>query len=133
MNIPLISNMLIKVRHKGSFNNIERFFNRVLKRDYLNILSDYAAQGVEALREYTPVDTGLLADSWGFEIESGNGITTIWFTNDDIENGQNVAILLLYGHGTRNGGYVEGVDFVSPALQPIFQDLADTMWREVTE
>lgn len=125
--------MLIKVRHKGSFNNIERFFNRVLKRDYLNILSDYAAQGVEALREYTPVDTGLLADSWGFEIESGNGITTIWFTNDDIENGQNVAILLLYGHGTRNGGYVEGVDFVSPALQPIFQDLADTMWREVTE
>lgn len=125
--------MLIKVRHKGSFNNIERFFNRVLKRDYLNILSDYAAQGVEALREYTPVNTGLLADSWGFEIESGNGITTIWFTNDDIENGQNVAILLLYGHGTRNGGYVEGVDFVSPALQPIFQDLADTMWREVTE
>lgn len=125
--------MLIKVRHKGSFNNIERFFNRVLKRDYLNILSDYAAQGVEALREYTPVNTGLLADSWGFEIESGNGITTIWFTNDDIENGQNVAILLIYGHGTRNGGYVEGVDFVSPALQPIFQDLADTMWREVTE
>lgn len=125
--------MLIKVRHKGDFNNIERFFNRVLKRDYLNILSDYAAQGVEALREHTPVNTGLLADSWGFEIESGNGITTIWFTNDDIENGQNVAILLLYGHGTRNGGYVEGVDFVSPALQPIFQDLADTMWREVTE
>ena len=125
--------MLIKVRHKGDFNNIERFFNRVLKRDYLNILSDYAAQGVEALREYTPVNTGLLADSWGFEIESGNGITTIWFTNDDIENGQNVAILLIYGHGTRNGGYVEGVDFVSPALQPIFQDLADTMWREVTE
>lgn len=125
--------MLIKVRHKGSFNNIERFFNRVLKRDYLNILSDYAAQGVEALREYTPVNTGLLADSWGFEIESGNGITTIWFTNDDIENGQNVAILLIYGHGTRNGGYVEGVDFVSPALQPVFQDLADTMWREVTE
>ena len=125
--------MLIKVRHKGSFNNIERFFNRVLKRDYLNILSDYAAQGVEALREYTPVNTGRLADSWGFEIESGNGITTIWFTNDDIENGQNVAILLIYGHGTRNGGYVEGVDFVSPALQPIFQDLADTMWREVTE
>ena len=125
--------MLIKVRHKGSFNNIERFFNRTLKRDYLNILSDYAAQGVEALREYTPVNTGLLADSWGFEIESGNGMTTIWFTNDDIENGQNVAILLIYGHGTRNGGYVEGVDFVSPALQPIFQDLADTMWREVTE
>lgn len=125
--------MLIKVRHKGSFNNIERFFNRVLKRDYLNILSDYAAQGVEALREYTPVNTGRLADSWGFEIESGNGITTIWFTNDDIENGQNVAILLIYGHGTRNGGYVEGVDFVSPALRPVFQDLADTMWREVTE
>ena len=125
--------LTIKVNHKGDFNNIERFFNRVLKRDYLNILSDYAQKGVEALREHTPVDSGLLADSWNYEIESANGKTTIWFTNDDIENGENVAILLLYGHGTRNGGYVEGVDYVSPALTPVFQHLADTMWREVTE
>jgi len=124
---------MITVKHKGSFNNIEKFFNRVLKRNYLNILSEYAERGVEALRRATPEGSGKTADSWGFEIESGNGITTIWFTNDNINDGVNIAILLIYGHGTRNGGYVEGNDFVTPALEPIFRDLADTMWREVTE
>lgn len=125
--------MLITVKHKGDFNNIERFFNRVLKRDYLNILSDYAQIGVEALREATPVESGETANAWGYEIESKKGITTIWFTNSEEDNGVNVAILLIYGHGTRNGGYVEGIDFVSPALRPVFQELADKIWREVTE
>ena len=125
--------MLITVKHKGNFNNIERFFNRVLKRDYLNILSDYAQIGVEALREATPVESGETANAWGYEIESKKGITTIWFTNSEEDNGVNVAILLIYGHGTRNGGYVEGIDFVSPALRPVFQELADKIWKEVTE
>ena len=124
---------MFKVRHKGSFNNFEKFCNRVLKRDYLNILSEYAERGVEALKEATPIVTGETKDAWGFEIESGNGITTIYFTNSEEDNGVNIAILLLYGHGTKNGGYVEGIDFVSPALEPVFRELADTMWREVTE
>lgn len=124
---------MIKVRHKGSFNNVERFFNRVLRRDYLNILSEYAERGVEALRNATPVVTGETANAWGFEIESGYGKTTIYFTNSEEDNGVNVVILLLYGHGTRNGGYVEGIDFISPALEPVFRDLADAMWKEVTE
>lgn len=125
--------MMITVKHKGDFNNIERFFNRVLKRNYLNILSDYAQRGVEALKEHTPVDTGVTAESWGYEIESDKYKTTITFTNSCIENGANVAILLLYGHGTRNGGYVEGIDYVSPALAPVFFELADAMWKEATE
>ena len=124
---------MITVKHKGNFNNIERFFNRVLKRDYLNILSDYAEQGVRALKEATPVVSGETAEAWGYEIESGHGITTIYFTNSEEDNGVNIAILLLYGHGTKNGGYVEGIDFVTPALEPVFRELADKLWREVTE
>ena len=125
--------MLIKISHKGSFNNFEKFCNKVLKRDYLNILSEYAERGVQALKEATPSETGKTADSWGFEIESQFGITTVYFTNNNIVDGVNVAILLIYGHGTKNGGYVEGIDFVTPALRPIFKDLADSMWKEVTE
>lgn len=125
--------MIISVHHKGNFNNIERFFNRVLKKDYRNILASYGERGVEALRAATPIDSGETAAAWGFEIDDRNGITSIIFTNSNENNGQNIAILLIYGHGTRNGGYVEGVDFVTPALQPIFRDLADKAWREVTE
>ena len=124
---------MIKATHKGNFNNIERFFNKALKRNYLNILADYCERGVAALREATPSDSGETANAWGYEIESKKGITTIYFTNSHEKNGLNVAILLIYGHGTRNGGYVQGNDFVTPALEPIFSELADKMWREVTE
>ena len=124
---------MIKVKHKGDFNNIEKFFNRVLKRNYLNILADYANRGVEALKEATPTESGETANSWGYEIESADGITTIYFTNDSINEGANVVILLIYGHGLWNGGYVEPNDFVTPAIRPIFEELADKMWKEVTE
>lgn len=124
---------MIEIRHKGDFNNIERFFNKVLKRDWLNILSDYAARGVEALKAATPVESGETANAWNYEIESGDGITTVYFTNSHENDGVNIAVLLIYGHGTRNGGYVQGVDFASPALAPIFYELADSMWRGVTE
>ena len=123
----------IRVKHKGNFNNFERFCNKVLRQDYLNIISRYAEQGIQALREATPSESGETADSWNYEIEEGKGITTLYFTNSHENDGVNVAILLIYGHGTRNGGYVEGNDFVTPALQPIFKDLADSMWREVTK
>lgn len=124
---------MITVKHKGNFNGIERIFNRVLKKNYLNIISDYAERGLSALRESTPVESGATADGWGYEIEGNDGITKLIFTNDHVENGVCVAILLIYGHGTRNGGYVEGYDFVSPALIPVFEDLANAMWKEVTE
>ena len=125
--------VVIKVLHKGSFNNFERFCNRVLRRDYLNILSEYADRGVEALKAATPVVTGETANAWNYEIETQYGKTTIYFTNSEEDNGINIVILLLYGHGTRDGGYVEGIDFISPALEPVFRDLADAMWKEVTE
>lgn len=124
---------MITVKHKGNFNRIERFFNYVLKRDYLNIITDYAEKGLDALREATPTDSGETAAKWNYEIVSGDGITTLYFTNDHMNDGVNVAVLLIYGHGTRNGGYVEGTDFVSPALAPIFYELANSMWKEVLE
>ena len=125
---------MITIRHKGNFNNFERLCNRVLlKRNYLNIISDYAERGVEALKDATPVESGETAECWGYEIEDKDGITTLTFTNSNFDGGVNVASLLIYGHGTRNGGYVEGNNFVVPALEPIFRDLAAAMWKEVRE
>lgn len=123
---------MFKITQKGDFGGFERFVNRVLKRNYLNIIADYANLGLEALKDATPEDSGKTADSWGYEIIQGKGIVTLYFTNSNEQNGCNIAILLIYGHGTKNGGYVQGNDFVTPALRPIFQDLADKMWKEVT-
>lgn len=124
---------MIKITQKGDFSKTERFFNRLLRKNYLNIIADYANRGIEALKQATPENTGKTADSWSYEIVKGKGKTTLYFTNSNVQNGCNVAILLIYGHGTRNGGYVQGNDFVTPALRPIFQDLADKIWREVTK
>lgn len=124
---------MISVRHKGNFNNFERLCNRFLNRNYLNIITDYAERGIEALKEATPVESGETAEGWGYEIEDKNGITTLTFTNSNFDNEVNVAILLIYGHATKNGGYVEGNNFVPAALEPIFRDLAAAMWKEVTE
>ena len=124
---------MIKIKHKGNFNNFERFCNRVLKRDYLNVIEKYAEIGVNALKEATPVESGETRDGWGWELEDDGSITTLYFTNSEEDNGVNIAILLIYGHGTKNGGYVEGNDFMTPTLRPIFQELANSMWREVTE
>ena len=123
---------MIKVKHKGDFRFTERLFDRALSKKYLDLIEVYAQRAVEALREATPVDSGTTAASWGYEIESGDGTTTVYFTNSNEVNGSNVAVLLIYGHGTRNGGYVEGNDFASPIVWEVFQQLADQIWMEVT-
>ena len=122
---------IISFNHKGNFNKTERFFNRALRRDYLNILSVYGEMGVKALREATPSDSGKTAESWDYGIEKEKGKVTLYWTNSHENDGVNIAILLIYGHGLRNGGYVEGVDFVSPALRPIFEQIANQSWKEV--
>lgn len=119
---------MIKVKHKGDFGKTLRFLNHALKRDYLNILSDYGMKGVAALSAMTPKNTGETASSWNFEITRASKKTTIAFTNDHFVNGVPIAIILQYGHATGNGGYVEGVDYINPALRPIFQQLADEAW-----
>ena len=123
---------LITVKHKGSFTKAERFFNRALRMDYLNVLEKYGQKGVEALRNATPKSSGKTAAAWDFGFEKENGKITLYWTNSHEENGLNIAILLIYGHGLQNGGYVEGNDFVSPAVKSIFEDIADQCWKEVT-
>lgn len=122
----------ITFRHKGDFSKTEKFFNSLLKLDYLNVLERYGKAGVAALASATPKDSGLTAASWDYEITHNGKETTIAFTNSNVSNGVNIAIILQYGHGTRNGGYVAGRDYINPAIQPIFDKMANEAWKEVT-
>lgn len=123
----------ITFTHRGNFNNTEKFFNKLLGKDYLNVLERYGQIGVDALSSATPKDTGLTASSWSYEITHNGENSSIIFTNSNIQNGCNIAILLQYGHGTRNGGYVQGRDYINPAIQPIFDRIASDAWKEVIE
>ena len=114
----------------------EKFLNKVTSGNYIeNILNKYGKMGVEALQQATPKDTGLTADSWYYEIKhpSNDVYEIIWLNSNTIypNNGTTVAILLQYGHATRNGGWVQGRDYINPAIQPLFEQLADDAWKEV--
>lgn len=123
----------ITIRQRGNFNKCQRFFNRLLKKEYLNILDNYGKIGVQKLAAATPKDTGLTADSWTYEISHNLNQTKIeWFNTND-KMGLNIAILLEYGHGTKNGGYVAGRRFINPAIQPVFDKMAKEVWREVNK
>jgi hypothetical protein len=123
---------MITIKHRGDFKSIEKFFEKVGKLDSFQILDRYAQEGVKALSSATPVDTSATANAWGYEIvQSGNSLSIFW-TNSNINNGVNIAIILQYGHGTRNGGYVQGRDYINPAILPIFDKIADEAWKEVT-
>ena len=123
--------MKITATKKGSITNTMNMLKRLLSRDYLHSLERYGQLGVEALASATPVKTGKTAASWKYRIEVDDRKTRITWTNSNTVDGCNVALLLQYGHGTRNGGYVEGTDFINPAIQPVFQGFADDLWREV--
>lgn len=124
---------MISVRHKGDFSNIEKLLKKSLGRNYRELLRQYGERGVAALAAATPKKTGKTASSWSYEIvETKDTVSVHWF-NTNVQGGYaNVAILIQCGHGTRNGGYVEGIDYINPALKPIFQELADAAWKEVT-
>ena len=121
----------ITFTHKGNFNNIEKFLNAMLNRKYLNVLDKFGQAGVDALMSATPKDTGLTASSWGYEIVHDLNATSIVFTNSHVNEGCNIAIILQYGHGTGTGGYVSGRDYINPAIQPVFDRIAEEAWREV--
>ena len=119
------------VTHKGSFARTERFLNFVKGERYLNRLAEFGQKGVDALTQATPKDTGKTSGSWAFEIEQTDTATTIRWLNSNIVQHVNIALILQYGHGTRNGGYVAGRDYINPALQPIFDEMAEQAWKEV--
>ena len=124
---------MIKFKHKGDFSKFTRYLERVKEALNLGILDKYGREGVEALASATPVKSGLTASSWYYKIEYKNGSVQISFYNSNIQNGVPIAVILQYGHGTRNGGWVEGRDYINPAIRPVFDRIVDSAWKEVTK
>ena len=116
----------------GSFQRMQAFLQNAAKLNIPAILQKYGQEGVAALQLHTPVDSGLAAESWDYVVESKGGTYTIVWTNSDVESGFPVAIMLQYGYGTGTGGYVQGRDYINPAMQPIFDKIANEVWRVVT-
>lgn len=126
----------IRFKSEGDFKETIQFLKKASEGKYLDALNRYGQQGVEALRAATPKDTGLTADSWSYEVftDAKYGSVGIAWSNSHVEKGwANIAILLQYGHGTRNGGYVKGQDYINPAIRPIFDAIAENVWKELTQ
>ena len=124
---------MIKFRQKGDFSKLTRYFERVKEAVKLGDLDKYGRAGVAALASATPTETGKTASSWFYEISHNKGSATITFSNSNINKGVPIAIILQYGHGTGTGGWVEGRDYINPAIQPIFDEIANEAWKEVTK
>lgn len=124
---------MIKVKSNGDFSKTISFMNNARKAVNLKGIEKYAQQGVNTLKAATPYDTGKTASSWSYEIKRTNNSITIKFNNSNVVNGVPIAIILQYGHGTRNGGYVKGRDYINPAIQPIFDKITNDAWKEVTK
>lgn len=123
---------MISFEVSGSTKRLESFLANVSKLNILSILKAYGMHGVSALSTHTPMDSGLAAFSWDYEVTANNGVYTISWLNHDVENGFQVAIMLQYGYGTGTGGYVRGRDYINPAMKPIFDKIANDVWKVVT-
>lgn len=124
---------MITFRQKGDFSKVTRFFERAKEVVKLGVLDKYGRAGVEALSSATPVESGLTASSWSYEIKQGSGSAVIEYHNSNINKGVPIAIILQYGHGTGTGGWVEGRDYINPAIQPVFDKIVEDAWKEVVK
>jgi hypothetical protein len=124
---------MIRVKHRGSFKRTDAFLKRAVRFSPEIILRKYGREGVAVLKAATPVDTGLTANSWDYTIEKNGRSYKLYWTNSNIVQDVSIAVVLQYGHGTSNGGFVQGVDYINPAIRPIFDDIADRAWKEVTK
>lgn len=122
---------IISVTHKGNFKKTDRFLSKMIGLHYTRKMRHYAEMGVQALKAATPKESGKTAESWSYEIVEETGRTAIYWRNSHVVNGTNIAVILQYGHATRNGGFVEGTDYINPAIRPIFDEIAREAWREV--
>lgn len=123
---------MITFESRGSFRNTEKFFGKMSRGDIYRALSALGKEGVNALSSATPVGSGLTSASWSFEITRSRGSTSITWLNSNVVDGVPIAIILQYGHGTGTGGYVRGTDYINPALKPVFDKIADEVWKVVT-
>ena len=124
---------MVTFRQKGDFSKLTRFLERAKNVIKIGDLDKYGREGVAALASATPVDSGVTASSWYYEIKHQNGSASINFYNSNVNKGVPIAIILQYGHGTGNGGWVEGRDYINPAIQPVFDKIANDAWKEVTK
>ena len=124
---------MISFKHKGDFSETTKFLGKLKNSVNIKDLERYGREGVAALSAATPVDTGLTAGSWDYEITRKNGSITISFLNSNIQNGVPIAVIIQYGHSTNNGGWVEGRDYINPAIQPLFDRIVNDIWKEVTK
>ena len=122
---------MIRFKQKGDFKNLESFLNKASNFDMRTFLDRYGREGVEALRSNTPIDSGLTASSWDYYVDTNKRTSKIVWTNTHNISGVNIAIILQYGHATKNGGYVQGQDYINPAIRPIMDKIADDVWSEV--
>lgn len=122
---------MITVTAKGDFSKTQKFLQRILEVIHKGSLDKYGKEGVAALTAATPKDTGKTAESWDYEIRhKGNSVSITW-TNSNVNEGVPIAILIQYGHATGWGGYVKGIDYINPAMKPVFEDIANKVWKEV--
>ena len=129
-----VKTMPIRFSQKGNFKRTEKFLMNAKERKFFKALDKYGREGVEALKQATPRDTGLTAESWSYEIHWSKKEFSITWTNSNMtEYNIPVAILLQYGHATKNGGYVTGIDYINPAIKPIFDKMANEAWKEMTK
>lgn len=123
---------MVTFKHHGDFNKTKRFFKRATEAKFLKNLDRYGAEGVAALSAATPVESGETARSWYYEIRRTGGSFSIHWANSHVNDGVNIAVIIQYGHGTGTGGYVAGRDYINPAIRPIFDRIAENIWKEVT-
>lgn len=125
--------MSIRLSSKGDFSKVTGYLEKLKEGLYLGILNKYGREGVNALRAATPVDSGKTAAGWYYKIQNGHGKAEIQFCNSNINEGVPIAIIIQYGHGTGTGGWVQGVDYINPALKPVFEEIKNKVWEEVTK
>ena len=124
---------MITFTSKGNFKKLNGFLEKLKEIADVGDLDKYGKMGVEALRAATPIDSGETAKSWDYKIVRKNGELSIVWINKHINKGVNIAVILQYGHGTGTGGYVQGIDYINPAMRPVFEKIADQAWKEVTK
>lgn len=123
---------MISFKHSGDFRNTERFLKKMTDFEFSRILEKYAFEGLISLMSATPVDSALTANSWGYQIVISRDKAAIYWTNSNVVDGVPIVILLQYGHGTRGGAYVQGRDFINPAIKPVFDKIVSEIWKEVS-
>lgn len=124
---------MISITNKGDFAKTFSFLNASTKIDISSIMDKYGKEGVSLLAKNTPIDSSKTSMSWTYKIDKTKGTTSINWYNTNVVNGVNIAIILQYGHGTQNGGYISGRDYINPALLPLFDRMTEEIWKEVTK